>query len=551
MKTLIIGGVAAGMSAATRLRRLREDSEIVVFEMGENVSYANCGLPYFISDVIDNRNSLLLQTPENLNRRFKLDVRVRSMVTAIDPKAKRVEVLNLDNNTKYSEPYDFLVITTGAKPRRLSIPGFDRALVLRDVADADRLKQAVELAIEEKDKSAVVLGAGFIGVEVAENLTKLGFKVSMVQRSQTILPGFDSEMIEPLQQRLEANGIELILNSEVEELDSTSVFLKDGRRLPAAVVVSAIGVEPDNALAQASGLRIGKTGGLWVDHQQRTSDPNIFAAGDAVEKNGMLTGDGALIPLANLANRHGRLIADVISGLNVTAHASLGTAIVGAFGMAIAKTGMSEREAKSAAIDYRVVHVHPSNHAGYYPGASRVSLKLIFDINSGSLIGAQAVGMDGVDKRIDVLATAIYAGLKVDQLMDLELAYAPQFGSAKDAVNMLGYAASNVLHGTTPTVQWGDLDAAIESGATLVDVRTDAENKAGAIPNSLLIPIDELRERLSEIPKEDVIVHCAVGQRGHIATQILQAHGYKVRNLDGGYVTWKSGQDAKSRVSAR
>ena len=544
MKTVIIGGVAAGMSAATRLRRLDENAEIVIFEMGENVSYANCGLPYFISDVISKRDALLLQTPRSLHARFRLDVRVRNKVTQINAAAKFVTVQNLETREVFDESYDKLVITTGARPRRLDIPGIDRALFLRDVADADEIKAAVNHAT---DKTAVVLGAGFIGVEVAENLRKLGFTVSLVQRGSSILAGFDLEMIEPMQKRLEENGVSLYLNADAASVSQSHVVLATGEQLPAAVVVSAVGVEPDNALAKAAGLKIGSTGGLWVDAQQRTSDPNIFAAGDAVEKQGMLVGDSALIPLANLANRHGRLIADVIAGLEVKAHDAIGTAIIGAFGMVVAKTGLSEREAKAANIKHSVIHVHPNNHATYYPGASRVSLKIVFDSVSGKILGAQGVGEDGVDKRIDVIATAIYAGLKIDELMDLELSYAPQFGSAKDAINMAGYVGNNVQHHTTPTIQWHELETAMQTGAQLIDVRTSTENAAGSIDGAILIPVDELRDRIAEINRANVIVHCAVGQRGHIATQILRAHGIEVRNLDGGYTTWRSGQDALVR----
>lgn len=544
MKTVIIGGVAAGMSAATRLRRLDENAEIVIFEMGQNVSYANCGLPYFISDVISNRDALLLQTPRSLHARFRLDVRVQHMVTSIDAANQTVSVKNLATGEEFVEPYDKLVVTTGARPRKLDVAGIDRALFLRDVADADQLKHIVETA---KEKTAVVLGAGFIGVEVAENLSKLGFAVSLVQRASSILAGFDIEMIEPLQQRLEQHGITLVLNAEAAEVTDTEVVLTDGRRIASSVLVSAVGVTPDNALAKAAGLKIGATGGLWVNDQQQTSDPNIFAAGDAVEKHGALIGDSALIPLANLANRHGRLIADVIAGVETRAHDALGTAIIGAFEMTVAKTGLSEREAVARKIAHEIVHIHPNNHAGYYPGATRVSLKVLFDPATGKLLGAQGVGVDGVDKRIDVIATAIFGGLTIDDLMDLELSYAPQYGSAKDAINMAGYVGNNVWHETTPTIQWHELEAAIALGAQVVDVRTNSEHEAGAIPGAILIPVDELRERIREVNRENVIVHCAVGQRGHTATQILRSHGIEVRNLDGGFITWRTGQDALAR----
>ena len=541
MRVLIVGGVAAGMSAATRLRRLREDAEIVVYEAGENVSYANCGLPYFVSDVISDRDALLLQTPESLWRRFRLDVHVNSRVVAIDRVARTVSVANTLTGAESTDHFDYLVLATGARPRQLDVPGGERALPLRDVADADRLKSAASGA-----KSAVVVGAGFVGVEVAENLRHLGLDVAIVQRSGQILGNFDLEMIEPMQAHLEANGVKLRLENQLAAVGDNTVTLATGEVLPADIVIAAAGVVPDNSLAIAAGLKVGSTGGLWVDEQQRTSDERILAAGDAVEKLGELTGEQTLVPLANLANRHGRLIADVIAGIETKAHPALGTAIIGAFGFTAAVTGLTETAAKRAGISATSIHIHPGSHAGYYPGAARVSLKVTFDPTSGRLLGAQATGTDGVDKRVDVLATAIRAGFTVDDLMDLELAYAPQFGSAKDPINHAGYVGNNVLHGTTQTVQWHELTTALAAGAQLIDVRTETENAAGAIPGARLIPVDHLRDHLDEIDG-DVIVHCAVGQRGHTATQILRAAGKNVRNLSGGYTTWKAGMSALAR----
>lgn len=541
MRVLIVGGVAAGMSAATRLRRLREDAEIVVYEAGENVSYANCGLPYFVSDVISDRDALLLQTPESLWRRFRLDVRVNSRVVAIDRAARTISVANTLTGAESTDHYDYLVLATGARPRQLDVPGGERALPLRDVADADRLKAAARGA-----RSAVVVGAGFVGVEVAENLRHLGLDVAIVQRSGQILNNFDVEMIEPMQAHLEANGIKLLLENQLATVGDDTVTLANGDILPADIVIAAAGVQPDNSLAVDAGLKIGNTGGLWVDEQQRTIDERILAAGDAVEKLGELTGDQTLVPLANLANRHGRLIADVVAGVETKAHPALGTAIIGAFGLTAAVTGLTETSAKRAGIPATSIHIHPGSHAGYYPGAARVSLKVVFDPATGKILGAQGTGTDGVDKRIDVIATAIRAGFTVDDLMDLELAYAPQFGSAKDPINHAGYVGNNVLHGTTETVQWHELTTALAAGAQLIDVRTETENAAGAIPGSRLIPVDHLRDHLDEIDG-DVIVHCAVGQRGHTAAQILRAAGKNVRNLSGGYTTWKAGMNALAR----
>ena len=533
------------MSAATRLRRLDEQAEITVYEMGEHVSYANCGLPYFVSGVIDQRDDLLLQTPKSLNSRFRLKVKVRHRVLAIDAKAKTVSVQNLDMQEIFEDAYDNLVLATGAKPRMPDVAGIERALSLRDVTDVDSLKNALAKAPVQ---TVAIIGGGFVGIELAENIRKLGFGVTVVQRDRQILGGFDLEIIEPMQQRLIDEGITLSLGASIVEITKDEIILASGERVSAGVVIAAAGVTPDNRLAVAAGLKIGETGGLWVDSQQRTSDPSIFAAGDAVEKHGELTGDQTLIPLANLANRHGRLIADAISGLEVSAHNSIGTIIIGAFGLAAGMTGLSEHAAIRAGVPFRAIHLHPSSHAGYYPGAKRISLKVLFHSESGAILGAQAVGEDGVDKRIDVLATAIFAGLKIDDLMDLELAYAPQFGSAKDAINQAGYVGNNVFTGRTPTVQWHELDKSLASGAVLVDVRTDSEHADGHIEGSLNIPVDQLRESLDSLAGNRVVVHCQVGQRGHTATQILRGHGIEASNLDGGYITWAFGQGAIRRA---
>ena len=539
MKVVIIGGVASGMSAAARLRRLDEQAEITVFEMSEHVSYANCGLPYFVSDVISNRDALLLQNPTALWNRFRIKAKVRHQVTWINRAEKTVTVKNLATGDTEVAPYDKLVIATGARPRKLAIEGIERALWLRNVTDADAVKAALE---KTANKTVAILGAGFIGIELAENIRHMGIPVTLIQRGGSILSQFDPEMVASLQATLEKHGVRILLNADAERITGEHVVLKDGQKVDAGLVFTAAGVEPDNTLAKEAGLKIGATGGLWVDEQQRTSDPDIFAAGDAVEKLGELTGNQTLVPLANLANRHGRLIADVIAGRDVKAHSAIGTVILGAFGHAVGITGLSERAAKDAGIEHQIIHVHPNNHAGYYPGAKRLSLKLLFSPSTGKILGAQAYGEDGVDKRLDVIATAMHGGLTVDDLMDLELAYAPQFGSAKDAVNIAGYVANNVFTGTTPTIQWHELEAARAAGAQVVDVRSSSEHGNGHIPDTLNIPVEQLRERLDELKKEDVVVYCQVGQRGHIATQILKAHGFSVRNLDGGYVTWSVGQ---------
>jgi NADPH-dependent 2,4-dienoyl-CoA reductase/sulfur reductase-like enzyme/rhodanese-related sulfurtransferase len=539
MKVVIIGGVASGMSAAARLRRLDETAEITVYEMSENVSYANCGLPYFVSDVISKREALLLQTPEALWNRFRILAKVQSMVTSINREAKTVTVKNLATGETYEDHYDKLVISTGARPRRLDIPGIDRAMWLRNVTDADDVKAAL-LAAE--NKSVAIIGAGFIGIELAENIRHMNIPVTIIQRSNSILGQFDPEMVQPLHEVLEKHGVKIELNAQPAKITAEHVVLADGRKIEAGLVFTAAGVDPDNSLAREAGLKIGSTGGLWVDDQQRTSDPDIFAAGDAVEKNGILTGDQTLVPLANLANRHGRLVADVIAGRDVMARAAVGTVILGAFGFAVGITGLSERAAVKAGIKHQMIHIHPNSHAGYYPGAKRLSMKVLFDPESGQILGAQSNGEDGVDKRIDVIATAMHGGLTVEDLMDLELAYAPQFGSAKDAINIAGYVGNNVFSGMTPTLQWNELESARAAGAQVIDVRSPQEHGHAHIPGTLSIPVEKLRDRLAEVQLEDVVVYCQVGQRGHIATQILKAAGANVRNLDGGFVTWSAGE---------
>lgn len=546
MKTIIVGGVAGGMSAATRLRRLDEAAEITVYEAGPDVSFANCGLPYFIGGVIGKRSSLLLQTPESLAARFNLDVRVNTRVIAIDRTAKTVTVRNEITGDENTDRYDSLILSPGASPRRLDVPGWDRTLTLRSVPDADRIIAAASGA----PKHVVILGAGFIGVEVAENLRHRGHKVTIVQSGPSILSPFDPEMIEQFHASLEQNGIRILVNVTATEITEYAVQLSDGTRLTADVVVSSVGVVPDHSLAVEAGLRIGSAGGIWVDSQQRTSDPNIYAVGDAAEKASALTSDDTMVWLANLANRHGRLVADVVAGMVVAARPSITTGIVGAYGVAAAITGLSEKAARRAGIDHRVIHLHPGSHAGYYPGSETLTLKVVFAPDTGRILGAQAVGRDGADKRIDVIATAIYGGLTVSDLMNLELAYAPQFGSAKDAVNQAGYVGDNVLEGRTPTVQWHELEERQAAGAVLVDVRTADEHSAGAIPGAVLIPVDELRDRLGEIVATEVIVHCKVGQRGHTATQILRSHGISASNLDGGYLTWRAGMDSIERANS-
>ncbi|BCJ49418.1 NADH dehydrogenase [Actinoplanes sp. NBRC 14428] len=534
MKTVIVGAVAGGMSAATRLRRLDPAAEIVVCERGEHVSYANCGLPYHVGGVIADRQALLLQTPDSLRARFDLDVRTRTEVTAID-RARRLVRLREAGGREYEESYDRLVLSPGAAPFVPDLPGVERALTLRSVSDADRF---TALLADRRPRTAVVVGGGFIGLETAENLRRRGLRVSLVELDRQVLAPLDAEMVTAVHAELRRHDVALHLGTALTKVLPDAVQLDGGRLLDADLVVLAIGVRPETGLARAAGLTIGPRGGIAVDETMRTSDPHIYAVGDAVEKSDHLSGEAALIPLANTANRQGRLAADAIAGRPARLDGRLGTAIVQIFDLTVAVTGWSEKRLRAAGRPYQAIHTHPASHAGYYPGARTMALKLLFDPHDGRMLGAQAVGGDGVDKRIDVIATAMRAGLTADQLADLELAYAPAFGSAKDPVNMLGYIADNLLTDRQRTVQWHELDAAVGAGATLIDVRTAAEHAAGHIPGSINLPVDELGDRL---PDGEVIVYCEVGQRGHTATALLTGRGRRAANLDGGYRTWRAG----------
>ena len=537
MKTVIIGGVAGGMSAATRLRRLDENAQIVVLERSGHVSFANCGLPYYIGDVITDRDALLLQTPSSLKARFGIDVRVNSEALSIDRGAKSVAVRNVATGEQYSLNYDSLILAPGAAPFVPPIPGVERALTLRNIADTDEMAAAVDAALARPEPTAVIMGGGFIGVELAENLTERGLKVTIVELADQLLAPLDVEMAALVEKHLVKQGVGVITGASVTEVCADSVALSTGVVLPADLVVAAIGVRPETGLAEAAGLELGERGGILVDDHQRTSDPSIFAVGDAVVKRDVISGAEALVPLAGPANRHGRLVADVIAGRTVAAKPVLGTAIVGAFGLAAAATGWTERRARAAGRKVRVIHTHPANHAGYYPGAEGMSLKLVIDAENDAILGAQGVGGTGVDKRIDVIATAMRGGLTASDLADLELAYAPQFGSAKDPVNMLGFIAENMRDGLSETVQWHEVENEVGEGVQLIDVRTPAEYARGTVDGAVNIPVDDLRERIGEVA-QDVIVHCQVGLRGYLAARTLAQHGRRVRNLDGGYRTW-------------
>lgn len=538
MDVVIVGGVAGGMSAAARLRRLDEAARITVVERSGHVSFANCGLPYHVGGVIERRDALLLQTPTGLADRFRLDVRVLTEAIEIDRNARVVVTRDLVSGEVCRLPYDALILSPGARPVRPPIPGIARALSLRNVEDTDALVAAAAEAT-----TAVVIGGGFIGLEVAENLVHRGIATAVVEATNQVMAPVDPELAELVHRRLRARHVDLRLGAAVTAIGERDVTLADGSVLPADLVVASIGVRPETSLAEAAGLRIGSRGGIAIDRSFRTSDPQIYAVGDAVEKHDALDDSDALVPLAQTANRQGRFVADVIAGRPGTDRGVLGTAIVGVFGLQVATVGWNEKRLRAAGRPYLAVHTHPGSHAGYYPGASGMALKLLVDPETDRILGAQGVGGSGVDKRIDVIATAMAGGLTASDLADLELAYAPQFSSAKDPVNMLGYVAMNTRTGLTETIQWHELAGAMADGAVLVDVRSASEHRRGSIPGSMLVPVDDLRARLERIPRDrPVVVHCAVGIRGHTATQILRHLGWSdVRNLDGGYTTWEAG----------
>lgn len=549
MRTVIIGGVAGGMSAATRLRRLDESREIVVLERGPAVSFANCGLPYYVGGVIEKRSSLILQTPESLASRFRLDVRVHHEATAIDTALKTVSVTDLSTGMTSELGYDSLVLATGAAANAqddAELTG-TQAHGLRTLDDVDAVTAA--LASIPGQAEVLVVGAGFIGLEAVENLLHRGALVTLVNRGPHVLPTLDTEMASPIADALIAAGVRLRTNTTVASHRDGIVTLSTGEQLRPDLVIGSTGVHPASALARAAGIAIGETGGVAVDELQRTSAVDVYAVGDGVEKVDAIDGSPALVTLAGLANRHGRAIADAIAGEATPAPRALGTAIIGVLGITAASVGWSERRLLAAGVPHRVIHTHPSNHAGYYPGAQQMAMKLIISPED-RILGAQIVGGEGVDKRIDVIATAMSAGISASGLSLLELAYAPQYGSAKDPINQLGYVAENVAQGRTRTVQWHELAAEQEQGVTLVDVRSAAERAAASIPGSIGIPLDELRARRGELPDRPLIVHCAVGQRGHTAARILRQLGYDVRNLDGGMTTWLAGVPARDRENS-
>lgn len=546
MRVVIVGGVAGGMSTATRLRRLDEAATITVIERSGHVSYANCGLPYFVGGVIEDEDDLLLQTPESLFDRFRLDVRVDTEVVCINAASHTVTTRSTVDGRSASIIYDKLVLSPGAVAVRPPIPGFDRARVLRTVEDAERLASDVT----GRPATAVVIGGGFVGLETAENLARQSIAVTVVEAVDQVLSPLDPEMAILVAAELVTHGVMVETGVAVSEVTTTGIVLADGRVILGELVVGSIGVRPDVRLAEMAGLALSAHGGIAVDEVNRTTDPDIYAVGDAVEKEDLVGGGHSLIALANIANRQGRRVADHICGLATAGTPSLGTAIVKVFDLSAATTGWNEKRLRAAGRKYRAIHSHPMSHAGYYPGAQPMSLKLLFDPDDGTILGAQAVGGEGIDKRIDVIATAITGGITADELADLELAYAPPFSSAKDPVNMLGYMAENVRTGACDVVEYDEIAALAEAGWTLLDVRTSEEHARGAIPGSVNLPLDQLREELDGVAGP-FIVYCEVGQRGHTATSLLHEFGFEARNLDGGYRTWRAAEVAYEQEPSR
>jgi NADPH-dependent 2,4-dienoyl-CoA reductase/sulfur reductase-like enzyme/rhodanese-related sulfurtransferase len=555
-RLIIVGGVAGGASAAARARRLCEQCEIVVFERGPHVSFANCGLPYFVGGEIVEPDSLLLQTPETLRARFNLDVRVNTEVMALDRASQVVKVREVATGRGYDQAYDALVLSTGAAPLRPPIPGIDRPnhFTVRNIPDVERIMAWSNGCARCR---AVVVGGGYIGLEMAEQLRRRDFSVTLVEALPQVMTPLDPEMAAWLHQELRANGVELHLNDPVvafeaptagEPARASIVVLKSGRRLPADSVILGLGVKPEVGLARAAGLEIGDRGGIRVNEHLQTSDPRIWAVGDAVEVRDAVTGQWALIPLAGPANRQGRIAADNIFGRSSRYHGTFGTAILRLFQLTAGCTGANEKCLRKAGIPFQALHLHPGSHAGYYPGAEPIAMKVLFAPDTGKLLGAQAVGQDGVDKRIDVLATALKAGMTMNDLAELELAYAPPFGSAKDPVNLAGMAAQNVLAGDVQLAQWHEVASRDPKRTVLLDVRRVDERAKGHIPGSIHIPLDEVRERMSELPRDrEIIVQCQSGQRSYFACRILAQRGFHVRNLTGSFRTWKTATAANGR----
>jgi len=537
-KVVIVGGVAAGASTAARLRRMDEEAEIIMVERGEFISFANCGLPYFVGGVIKQRKHLLIQTPRSMHSRFNIDVRTESEVERIVPEDKEVLIKKLDGES-YRESYDYLVLCPGAAPIVPNIEGIDfpNVFSVRNVPDSDAIRQYIDV---NKPSAAVIMGGGFIGLEMAEMLRECDLRVFLVEAAPQVMGALDPEMASIVHHYLRKNDIELCLSDKVVSLQGSAqaekVVLDSGRIIDTDLVILGIGVKPEAKLAREAGLAIGTTGGILVDEYLRTSDPFIYAAGDAIQVKDFVTGQDILLPLASPANRQGWLIANNLCNRPVKYSGAQGTAIVKIMDMTVAVTGKNEKTLRSLGWNYKACHAQPNSHATYYPGANPMTAKLLFDPENGKVLGAQIVGRDGVDKRIDVLATAIRAGMTVFDLQELELAYAPPFSSAKDPVNMLAYAAANIVLKDIEVIHWPEVSERVAGGAFLIDARTPQEFAHGAVTNAYNIPVDEIRARLDEIPPDkDILVYCGQGLRSYIVNRILLQKGYDAKNISGGY----------------
>ncbi|HZT32972.1 MAG TPA: FAD-dependent oxidoreductase [Bryobacteraceae bacterium] len=549
-RVVIVGGVAGGASCAARLRRLDEDAGIVILERGYYVSFANCGLPYFVGNVIQEESKLLLASPDLFRERFNIEVRLRNEVISIDRQSREVVVREVDSEREYREPYDALVLSPGAAPIRPALPGVDLPgiFTLRSLPDSEDIRDWIDA---KKPRRAVVVGGGFIGLEMAENLVHRGMEVTIIDVADQLMPPLDPEMAEYVRRRVAKHAVHVQLSDGVAEFKSSAdgglvVATQSGAAFDAGLVVLSIGVRPESRLARAAGLEIGDRGGIRVDSRMLTSDPYIWAVGDAVEVKNRITGKWEWIPLAGPANRQGRVAADVVCGRNSRFSSVQGTAICGFFGLTAALTGVTEKALRQAGIeDFQAVYLHPAHHAGYYPGAKPIHLKILFRGSDGLLLGAQAVGEEGVERRIDVIAMAIQMGGTVFDLEEAELCYAPQYGSAKDPVNLAGMAAANVMRGDVDLASWRELDA---TDAFLLDVREVEEFRDGSIDGAVNIPLSKLRARYKELPRgREIWVYCRAGHRSYYACRFLAQNGFQVRNLSGGYRTYRAWQPEERR----
>jgi NADPH-dependent 2,4-dienoyl-CoA reductase/sulfur reductase-like enzyme/peroxiredoxin family protein/TusA-related sulfurtransferase/rhodanese-related sulfurtransferase len=553
MKLAIIGGGAGGPAVASRARRLDENAEIIMFERGEHVSYGHCGLPYYIGGDIKNRNDLLISNPEKFKELYNVDVRVRSMVKNIIPDKRQIEVVDLENGDSYTEQYDKLILATGANPVKPPLPGVDmeEIFTLRNLTDADKINQFIQ---DRKPRKAVIIGGGFIGLEMAENFDHLGMDVILVEMLDQVMPPIDPEMAELIHRTLALHGIELALSDAVAGFErrdgNVIVKLKSGREIPCDIVMLSIGVKPNLELAKAAGVETGESGGIKVDDHMRTSNPDIYAVGDAVETTHLVTGNPVLVPLAGLAARQARVAIDNINGREQKYRGTLGTSLVKVFETTVGNVGVNEKTLKKLDIEYEKCYVHPFSHVTYYPDAAPMIIKLLFSPGDGRILGAQIVGTEGVDKRIDSLATAMEASMTVEDLTHLELGYVPQLGSAKEALNIAGFVATNILNGDMPVNHWDEMEELMKSGIFL-DVRSQDVVGMGGVPGAMNIPLHDLRDRMDELPSGvPIYTYCNVGQESYIATRMLRQHGFDARNMSGGYGMYKCSCDCEDKTEA-